>query len=76
MFALAYQIIYYIILIFLVPDVYRSIEGDSMSCTLSFVYVCAPPLGPSRMPGHFSARTFPHASHPAHHKCRDSFDPL
>ena len=42
MFALTYQIIYYIILVFLVPDVYRSIEGDSLSCTLSFVYVCAP----------------------------------
>ena len=62
MFALAYQIIYYIILVFLVPDVYRSIEGDSMSCTLSFVYVCAPHLALPGCRGILAPAFIPHAS--------------
>ena len=62
LFALAYQIIYYIILVFLVPDVYRSIEGDSMSCTLSFVYVCAPRPAFPGCRGISAPKRFPRAS--------------
>ena len=62
MFSLSYLIIYYTILIFLVPDVYGSIEGDSMSCTLSFVYVCAPRPTLPGCRGILASKRFPHAS--------------
>ena len=34
-----YLIIYYVIMLTLVPDVYGSVRGDSLSCKVSFVVV-------------------------------------